>query len=93
MKSLSLRDNTPIQNAYKYGFYKELTPEIVTAAETYNIRRLQQQQNEILEQSNNTLAQGMTNIQEQLHDDNYKQRYVMERGFNQVESGFYALSD
>jgi hypothetical protein len=29
MKNLCLRDNTPIQNAYKYGFYNELTPDII----------------------------------------------------------------
>jgi len=93
MKNLCLRDNTPIQNAYKYGFYNELTPDIITAAETHNIRRLQQEQNEILERSNGVITQGITTMQEQLRREGYEQRYAMERGFNQVESGFYALSD
>lgn len=93
MSRLYLRDDTMIQNAYRYGTDEELTPEIYIAAETYNIRRLQEDQNVSLVQSHEVLTQGLIDIKERIQEDTYDQNRIFKQGFNQVESGFYALSD
>jgi len=88
MSKIYFRDDTPIQNTYRYCNDNELTPELVQAAETYNMRRLQQEQNQHIERSHVVLNQGIVEIQRLQAERDVSFREIE----NSIENSFYDLT-
>ena len=82
--NLNLRSDTPLPNTYKYIGDEELTSELITATETYNMRHLVQNASEMI-------ARGIGDIETRLHSDTLYQTGVIKDGFTNLGGGLQSV--
>lgn len=92
MSKLYFRDESPIQNDYKYLDYKELNPALITAAETYNMRRITQDGYGVLEQSLETIQTNSSYQTEVFESGLQSLNNRVQRLDNSVQEGLYCVT-